>query len=94
MAGQPDQAADDFLHDNRTKYLDDERLLYRLAPLHSSGRLAEAQALDAKLRKEHPELLTLPLRAPRLSDVPAYQSRLETALLAPLRLMGWAGDGR
>lgn len=94
LAGQPAEAAGDFAMSNGSNFPANERLLYRLVALRSTGRLADADALDADLRQRYPAPLTRPLRTIGLSDEPAYRARLETVVLAPLRQMGWVGPNQ
>ena len=88
LAGEADQAADDFLTAGRLYYVAEDRPLFRLAALQGAGRLAEAEALNAELRQQYPAR-TEPLRAALASNEPRYRALFETAVLAPLRGMGW-----
>jgi DNA-binding winged helix-turn-helix (wHTH) protein/tetratricopeptide (TPR) repeat protein len=92
MAGQPSQAADDFLA-RGTIVPVEERLLYRLVALRAAGRVAEAEVLDADLRQRDPALLARPLYALSQSDEAAYRARIAAAVLEPLHRMGWVGVG-
>ncbi|MEO3473687.1 winged helix-turn-helix domain-containing protein [Roseomonas sp. CAU 1739] len=95
MTGQPDQAAYDFLAPNGdSRFPLEERLLYRLVALHSAGRFAEAEALNADLRQRDRALLARPLRALSVSDEAAYRARFASAVLEPLHRMGWDEVGR
>ena len=89
LAGQPAEAAGDFLTSSGPNFPPEERLLYRLVALHGAGRFAEAQTLDADLRQRHPPPLLRPLRALGLSNDACYRAHFETAVLAPLRRIGW-----
>ena len=93
LAGQPAEAAGDFLTSSGANFPPEERLLYRLVALHAAGRSAEAQTLDADLRQRHPPPLVRPLRALGLSDDARYRARFETAVLSPLRRIGWLEPG-
>ena len=93
QAGQPVEAAGDFLTSSGANFPVEERLLYRLVALHAAGRLAEAQTLDADLRQRHPPPLLRPLRAFGLSDDARYRARFEMAVLAPLRRINWLEPG-
>ncbi len=93
LAGKPAEAAGDFLTSSGPNFPAEERLLYRLVALHAAGRFAEAQTLDADLRQRHPPPVLRPLRALGLSDDARYRARFETAVLAPLRRIGWIEPG-
>lgn len=94
MLGQPDLAANDFLPSGVSTFPVEERLLYRLVALRQSGRPDEAEALEADLRGRDPALFARPLRATGLSDEAAYRARFASAVLEPLRRMGWSEVGR
>lgn len=89
LADEPDEAADGFLTSAGRFFPVEDRLLYRLAALLGSGRLAEAEALQAEIRQRNPSPRTDPLAALGLSEEPRYRALFETAVLAPLRRMGW-----
>lgn len=93
LAGQPDQAAGDFLASSATGFPTEDRMLYRLVALHAAGRQSEAAALDADLRQQFAAPLARPLLVP-MSDEARYRALVETAILAPLRQMGWIEANR
>jgi DNA-binding winged helix-turn-helix (wHTH) protein/tetratricopeptide (TPR) repeat protein len=89
LAGEPDQAADGFLTSAGRFFPPEDRLLYRLAALLGAGRLAEAEAVQTEIRQRNPAPRTAPLAALELSEEPRYRALFETAVLAPLRRLGW-----
>lgn len=88
LAGEADQAAEAFLTADRLYYLPAERPFLRLAALLGARRSAGAEALNAKLRQQFPAR-TGPRRAALASNEPRYRALFETAVLTPLRQMGW-----
>ncbi|WPB84233.1 tetratricopeptide repeat protein [Sediminicoccus rosea] len=88
LAGEADQAAEAFLTADRLHYLPAERPFLRLAALLGARRSAGAEALNAKLRQQFPAR-TEPRRAALASNEPRYRALFETAVLTPLRQMGW-----
>lgn len=93
MAGQPGEAAENFRDARGSVFTADERMLYRLVALHAAGQLAEAEALNAELRRNNRGISTR-LRALTLSEEPAYRARFEAAVLTPLRQLGWTEFNR
>jgi transcriptional regulator HilA, main transcriptional regulator of SPI1 len=88
LAGEADQAAEAFLTVGRLYCVAEDRPFFRLGALLGAGRLAEAEALNAELRQQFPAR-TEPLRAALASNEPRCRALFETAVLAPLRGMGW-----